>query len=75
MRPVPPAQKCSVKGTVFEGGAPGDYELYAWEELPADFGDPAFLASLKTKGESVHVTKGSRLSVDLHLIASDKSVE
>ncbi len=51
------------------GIPPGDYKLFAWEEIERGaYQDPAFLRPYEEQGELVEVEEGSRLSVQLHLI-------
>ncbi len=52
---------------------PGDYKLFAWEEIERGmYLDPDFLQSYEDSGKSVRVEEGSNLNVPLDLIpASD----
>ncbi len=54
------------------GIAPGEYKLYAWEDI--DFGawqDPEFLKPFESKGESVSVHEGGREAKQLKMIPAD----
>ena len=51
------------------GLAPGDYKLYAWEEIePGAHQDSEFLKAYEKLGHEVTVEEGSRLSAELKLI-------
>lgn len=52
---------------------PGDYKLFAWEEIERGmYLDPDFLQSYEDSGKSVHVEEGGNLNLQLDLIpASD----
>jgi hypothetical protein len=52
---------------------PGDYKLFAWEEIERGmYLDPEFVLSYEDSGKPVHVEEGSSQSVQLELIpASD----
>jgi protocatechuate 3,4-dioxygenase beta subunit len=57
---------------VLRGIPPGDYKLFAWEEIERGaYQDAAFLRPYEDRGEPVEVEGGSRLSVQLHLIPAD----
>jgi hypothetical protein len=59
---------------VLQGISPGDYKVFAWEEI--DFGaftNSEFLQPYENVGKSVHITEGSRNSVQLHLIPAKSS--
>ncbi len=54
------------------GIPPGDYKLFAWEEIERGaYRDPAFLRPYEDRGESVQVREGDQLSVQLQLIPAD----
>jgi hypothetical protein len=55
----------------FEGLAPGEYKLRAWQRLPDDFGDPALFPSIVSNGVDVNVSERSRLQVTLQLTGGD----
>ena len=45
--------------------APGDYKLFAWEDLePSGYFDPDFLRRSEMSGKAVHVSESSKLSVN-----------
>lgn len=51
------------------GIAPGEYKLFAWEEIePGAHQDAEFLRPYEDKGYTVKVEEGSRLGVELKLI-------
>jgi protocatechuate 3,4-dioxygenase beta subunit len=57
-----------------KGVAPGDYRLFAWEEIePGAYEDPDFLKRYEDDGKRVAVSEGSRESVSLPLIPADKT--
>jgi len=52
-----------------DGVAPGDYRLFAWQDVPADaWQDPDFLRLYEDRGRPVHIGEGSRERVELRLI-------
>jgi Carboxypeptidase regulatory-like domain len=52
-----------------EGVAPGDYRLFAWEDVPADaWQDPDFIRLYEDRGRPVHISEGSRENVELRVI-------
>jgi protocatechuate 3,4-dioxygenase beta subunit len=54
---------------VLQGISPGDYRVFAWEKIdPAAYTSPEFLQPYEKLGESVHITEGSRNSVQVDLI-------
>jgi hypothetical protein len=59
------------------GVAPGEYKLFAWEEVePGAWQDPEFLKTQDKKGEPVSVSENGRSSAQLTLIpAEHKSQE
>jgi len=53
----------------FDGLAPGDYKIFAWDDVPADaWQDPDFLRTYENLGKPVRVSEGSQESIDLKLI-------
>jgi hypothetical protein len=51
------------------GIAPGDYKVFAWEKVePGAYASPEFLQAYENSRESVHITEGSRNTVNLDLI-------
>jgi hypothetical protein len=53
----------------FENLAPGDYKVFAWDDVPADaWQDPDFLRVYESRGKSVHISEGSREGIELRLI-------
>jgi protocatechuate 3,4-dioxygenase beta subunit len=54
---------------VLQGLSPGDYKVFAWEKVePGAYTSSDFLQPYENLGESVHITEGSRNSVQLDLI-------
>jgi len=54
---------------VFQGVPPGDFKVFAWEKIEPDaYTSPEFLQPYEKLGESVHITEGSRNSVQVDLI-------
>jgi Carboxypeptidase regulatory-like domain len=52
-----------------DGVAPGDYRLFAWQDVPADaWQDPDFLRLYEDRGRAVHIGEGGREKVELRLI-------
>jgi protocatechuate 3,4-dioxygenase beta subunit len=53
----------------FTGIAPGDYRIFAWEQMPEDqnYMDPGFLKTVEDKGQPVTIHEGDR--PDLQVIA------
>lgn len=64
--------KSDASGRVhFDSVAPGDYRLFAWDEVPADaWQDPDFLRLYEDRGRPIHLAEGSRESVEVRLIKS-----
>ncbi|MFQ5926248.1 MAG: carboxypeptidase regulatory-like domain-containing protein [Terriglobia bacterium] len=55
------------------GIRPGDYKLFAWEEVePGAYQDAHFLRSYEERGKPVRVDEAGRLSVQLELISADQ---
>jgi protocatechuate 3,4-dioxygenase beta subunit len=53
----------------FEGLAPGDYRIFAWDDVPTDaWQDPDFLRLYEDRGRPVRINEGSNDSVDLKLL-------
>ncbi len=54
---------------VLQGIPPGDYKVFAWENIErGDYTGAVFLQPYENPGESVHITEGARNSVKLDLI-------
>jgi protocatechuate 3,4-dioxygenase beta subunit len=54
---------------VFKGVAPGDYKLFAWEDLePFGYFDPVFLGKHETAGTPIHVEQNQSVSTNLRVI-------
>ena len=52
-----------------QGLAPGDYKVFAWEKVePGAYTSSDFLQPYENLGEAVHITEGSRNTVQLDLI-------
>jgi len=65
-----------VKGTDSAGRAhltdiaPGDYRIFAWDDIPADaWQDPDFIRPYESRGKLVHVSEGQISTIQLELIA------
>jgi protocatechuate 3,4-dioxygenase beta subunit len=59
---------------ILQGIPPGDYKLFAWESIdPGAYRSPDFLRPFENRGESMHITEGSFLSVQLDLIVAKDS--
>jgi protocatechuate 3,4-dioxygenase beta subunit len=54
----------------FASIAPGDYKVFAWDDVPADaWQDPDFIRAYEDRGEAVHVSEGSTQNVQPRLIS------
>lgn len=54
---------------VFKGVAPGDYKLFAWEDIePFGYFDPVFLGKHETAGTAIHVEQNQSVSTNLRVI-------
>jgi len=54
---------------VLIGIAPGDYKLFAWEDIePYSYFDPDVLKQFEDKGKPVHVVDSTKDTVELTLI-------
>jgi hypothetical protein len=59
---------------VLQGISPGDYKLFAWESIdPGAYKSSDFLLPYENQGQSIHVTEGASLSVQLDLIPANDS--
>jgi uncharacterized surface anchored protein len=57
---------------VLHGLAPGDYDLYAWEDVPQGaYYDPDYLQNYAALTQTLHATKEGRHQVILRLIPED----
>src|SRR5262245_14894045 len=53
----------------FKGVAPGDYKLFAWEDVePFGYFDPVFLEKHETAGAPIHVEQNQSVSTNLRVI-------
>jgi hypothetical protein len=51
----------------FAAVAPGNYKLFAWEDVePHAWNDPDFLKEYEKQGEKIALDPGARVTVDLH---------
>jgi protocatechuate 3,4-dioxygenase beta subunit len=51
----------------FAAVAPGDYKVFAWEDVePQAWNDPEFLKGYEKQGEKIALEPGARATVDLH---------
>jgi hypothetical protein len=56
------------------GIAPGDYKLFAWQEVEADAPqDPEFLKPYENQGQSLTIREGSREKTQLKLIQAEET--
>ena len=54
---------------------PGDYKLFAWEEIErAMYLDPDFLQSYEDSGKPVHLDENSSIDMQLDLISASNSL-
>jgi hypothetical protein len=59
---------------VLQGVPPGDYKLFAWETLDPDaYKSSDFLLPFENLGQSIQITEGASLSVQLDLIPAKDS--
>jgi hypothetical protein len=59
---------------LFRSVAPGDYQLFAWEEVAGgSYYKSDYIKNYEARGQSVHVTEGAHLSVQLDLIPAKDS--
>jgi hypothetical protein len=57
-----------------KGIAPGEYKVFAWENVEFDaYKDPDFLRRYEDAGKPVTVAEGGKLAVQLQLIPGDKT--
>ncbi len=55
----------------FRGLAPGDYKVFAWENLePGAHLDPEFLRPFEDRGQPVHVSEGAQNTAEVQVIPS-----
>jgi Carboxypeptidase regulatory-like domain len=61
-----------VSGRVhFDGIAPGDYRVFAWEDVPADaWQDPDFIRSFEDRAAPVHLDERGLVRIQVRLIQS-----
>ncbi|MBI5086969.1 MAG: carboxypeptidase regulatory-like domain-containing protein [Acidobacteria bacterium] len=53
----------------FKNVAPGDYKVYAWEDVESTaWMDPEFMKPLESKGEAVTVAENAQATVQINLI-------
>ena len=53
----------------FDNVTPGDYRVFAWEDVPADaWQDPDFIRMHEHLGKSIHVTESSQRNIELRLV-------
>jgi hypothetical protein len=56
------------------GIAPGDYRLFAWEEIQTGaFMDPNFLREYEDRGLAVHLEPSTHVSVQVQIISRGPS--
>jgi hypothetical protein len=52
------------------GIAPGDYRVFAWDDIPADaWQDSDFIRPYESRGKLIHVVEGNSDTVQLDLIS------
>jgi hypothetical protein len=52
-----------------DGIAPGDYKVFAWDDVPGDaWQDADFMRAYEDRGKPVHITEGGSANVELRLI-------
>jgi protocatechuate 3,4-dioxygenase beta subunit len=57
---------------VLHGLAPGDYEVYAWEDVPEGaYYDPDYLQGFAANAQTLHATKEGRHQLILHVIPAE----
>ena len=50
--------------------APGDYRLFAWDDVPADaWQDPDFIRQYEDRGKPVRISKGAKENVEIKLVS------
>jgi uncharacterized surface anchored protein len=55
----------------FDSLPPGDYRLFAWDEVPADaWQDPGFIRPYEDRGKPLRIVEGGKANVELVLINS-----
>ena len=53
----------------FTGIAPGDYKVFAWEDIPqGDYQDPAYVSRFEDRGRPVRVEKGGSMTLQVTVI-------
>jgi len=56
----------------FRGLAPGDYRLFAWEEVdPMGYRDPEYLKPFESKAKAVTIREGGRETAEVKVIPSE----
>ena len=54
------------------GISPGDYKLFAWEEIePGAYSDPAFLQKYEAQGVTVRLREGGAEAITLKLLPAE----
>jgi hypothetical protein len=57
---------------VISGLAPGDYKLFAWEDIEANsFYDPEVLKKYEQRGTPLRIVEGSRETLDIKVIPAE----
>lgn len=52
-----------------DGIAPGDYKVFAWDDVPGDaWQDADFMRAYEDRGKPAHITEGGSANVELRLI-------
>src|SRR6185369_11495171 len=52
-----------------DGIAPGDYRVFAWDDVPGDaWQDADFIRSYEDRGKPVHITEGGNENIELRMI-------
>ena len=56
----------------FSNVVPGDYKVFAWEDIPQGaYMDAAYVARFEDRGIAAHVEKGAGVSVQVRVIPSE----
>jgi hypothetical protein len=54
------------------GISPGDYKLFAWEDVPKDaWQDQDFISMFESRGKAIHIDEGSNEISQLTVVPAD----
>jgi Carboxypeptidase regulatory-like domain len=60
-------------GFQFKNVPPGDYNIYAWEEIDASgWQDPGYMQSYEPLGKRINISEGKTISLDVSLIPAGR---